>query len=127
MRYHWGLGVGHLYTRQPSGISAYTPKEPSTYDVNLPESSPHVEPPDLNHDANLPEPPIESAEHKWRLGENNVDTQIQDGNGNSDDNDAELGFEDRELEGWDDVEMEESEGEGENDAEDMSEEDFTGV
>jgi hypothetical protein len=132
MRYHWGLGVGHLYTRQPSGTSAYISKGPSTYDVNSPEPSPRdVEPPEPTHDADLPELPtadIESPEQEWRLGENNVDTQIQDRNsGDSDDNDDELGFEDREHVGWDNVETEESEGEGENDAEDMSEEDFTGM
>jgi hypothetical protein len=45
------------------------------------------------------------------MDEGNVNTEVQDGNGDAcDSDDPELGFEDREHEGWNDVESENSEG-----------------
>jgi hypothetical protein len=82
MRYHWGLGVGHLHAHQPGSTASRIPEEPDMQD--------------------------ETEE----LGENNVDIHTQDNNGDVyDSDDPELGLEDRHLEGWEDLEPEGSEGE----------------
>jgi hypothetical protein len=89
MRYHWGLAVGHLHAHQHT----CTPG-PCTPGHNQGE-------PDTQDD--------HSPDHEDEAGvdESNVNTEVQDGNSD----DLELGFEDREHEGWDDVE---SEGGGED-------------
>ena len=66
-------------------------------------------------------------ETEARLDENDVDAQIQDRNSDVDDfNDPELALEDHEYEGWDDADLEESDGGG-GGLEGMEEEDFTGM
>jgi hypothetical protein len=101
MRYHWGLGVGHLHAHQPAGASFRTPEEADAQDI-------------IPRECETEEGP----------GENDADTHIQDSNSDvygSDD--PELGLEDRNLEGWEDFESEGSEG-GDMD---MEEELFTGM
>lgn len=57
---------------------------------------------------------------------NNADAQSQDGNSDIyESDDPELGLEDRDLEGWDDVESDGSD--GKDGDEEIEEEDFTGM
>jgi hypothetical protein len=110
MRYHWGLGVGHLHAHQHTVISA----------------------PVLEKDAQDAQPP--ECEPEERLDENNVNAQIniQDGNSEGYQSDQpELCLEERDFEGWNDVESEDSEDEdgdrGEHEAMEESDTDFTGM
>jgi hypothetical protein len=83
MRYHWGLGVGHLHAHQ----SAITACGVLQEDVE---------------DSQALEKEGESAE---TLGGSKISVQIPDGDSDIYDSDAsELGLQERELEGWDDVE-----------------------
>jgi len=98
MRYHWGLGVGHLHAHQPTATTRHAPED----DTQSPE-----------------------YETEEPLDKTNVNTQTQDENSdiyNSDD--PELDLEDRDLEGWEDVELEDLDCEIQD--EDM-EGDFTGM
>jgi hypothetical protein len=110
MRYHWGLGVGHLHAHQHTATSAPTPEK------NAPNAQP-------------PEPEAEEG-----LDENSVNAQIEIQDGNSEayhSDNPELGLEERDFEGWEDVESEDSEnGDGaRGEDEDMEEldADFTGI
>jgi hypothetical protein len=105
MCYHWGLGVGHFHAHQLEGTSGLIPEDPNAEDVQSLDSEIGKEVPQVA----------------------DVDTQNQDGN-DSDvcESDDELGLEDRNVKGWDNVESEDS---GGNDLDDMDleEEDFTGI
>jgi hypothetical protein len=110
MRYHWGLGVGHLHAHQYAVIST----------------------PVLEKDAQDAQPP--ECEPEERLDENSVNDQIdiQDGNSEGYQSDhPELCLEERDFEGWNDVESEDSEDEdgvqGEHEAMEESDTDFTGM
>ena len=84
MRYHWGLGVGHFHAHQPTGRPSHNYEESDTQYVHSPE-----------------------CENEVRMDENDVNTCIQDENSDvCDSDDPELDLEDREHEGWDDVESE---------------------
>jgi hypothetical protein len=119
MRYHWGLGVGHLHAHQTSAAPNNKPGMSQAEDVQADE------PPDcIPADLEVP-------------SENRVDAQLPDG-GDDDmyDSDCpELGLDDRQLEGWedvdsdDDLELDDAEFEEGFDDEDMDddEEDFTGL
>jgi hypothetical protein len=102
MRYHWGLGVGHIHAHQHTVPLAAIPRTDSP-DVQLEHE------PDATLDVN----------------EINIQIDLQDGNSDVYHSDnPELGLEDRELEGWEDVESDGSEGgdeggDGEGDEEDM--------
>jgi hypothetical protein len=97
MRYHWGLGVGHLHAHQsqPAATAGRVPED-DTWDVGSPE-----------------------YEAEETLGGNDADNHVYDFG------DAEFGLEDPELEGWEDVESEEEGGEDED--VDSEEEDLTGM
>lgn len=96
MRYHWGLGVGHIHAHEHAAASVCIPE----VDIQLPKCEAENRP-------------------------DNVSTQTQENNDNYDSDDPELGLEDRDLEGWEDVEADDSEGEGED--ENVEEEDFAGM
>ena len=97
MRYHWGLGVGHLHAHQHASTSS-----------------------------RVPEDSIQSVGSlQYEAGEmlDDDDTRIQD---DYDFGDAEFSLEDPDWEGWEDVESEDEEGSGNEDT-DSEEEDFTGM
>jgi hypothetical protein len=79
MRYHWGLGVGHLHAHQPRSTSSFG------YGADGPDLSENHE--DL----------LTNLEPK--------ETQIEDGASDSYESDnPELGLEIRDSEGWEDME-----------------------
>jgi hypothetical protein len=79
MRYHWGLGVGHIYAYQPAGTFVHTPE------VNVPS-------------AVLPESTLEENAEG-----NDTSGRTHDGNSDIYDSDnPELTFDDRDGEGWED-------------------------
>jgi hypothetical protein len=101
MRYHWGLGVGHLHAHQPSGTCDRISEEPDAQDIQL------------------------LYETEERLGENNMDTQIQEGDSDVDNHhDPELDLEDHEYEGWDEEDLED---ENRVELEGIEGEEFTGL
>ena len=101
MRYHWGLGIGHIHAHQSSGTCDHISEEPDVQDVQL------------------------LCETEERLGENNIDTQFQEGDSDVEDHhDPELDLEDREYEGWDDEDLEDG---NRVELEGIEEEDFTGL
>jgi len=90
MRYHWGLGVGHLHAHQHSATSGRIPQE-DTQEMELPECVAEE-----RLDQNIANTRLETqAEHE------SSDVEHSDN--------PELGLEDRHLEGWEDDESEDSE------------------
>jgi hypothetical protein len=110
MRYHWGLGVGHLHAPRPASTS---------------ESCISDEP----RDAELEEDQYADLE----IDEDSESARSPDADGAVDMYDSdnpELGLDDRDLEGWQDVETDTSGSDvddpnGEHESE--SEEDFVGM
>ena len=100
MWYHLGLGVGHLHTHQATSTSAHVadPAKSENYQDNIPES--------------------EEAPGPW----------AEDGDSDiyKSDN-PELGMEICDLEGWEDVETNESDNSGQHELQDTEDEDFTGM
>ena len=98
MRYHWGLGVGHLHAHQSATTSIYIPGEDA---------------PDIENE----EIPNE--------GDIQVNIETQDGMSDVfEPYNPELDLEDRELEGWEDIQSEELQSGVED--EDMEEDNFIG-
>jgi hypothetical protein len=91
MRYHWGLGVGHLHAHQST--SSYQSKDIDAPHELVPESLP--------------------------VG---GDTKTTDVNNGDESDNSEIGLEDREFEGWDDVESDDS-NEGGNNSNDQGSDD----
>jgi hypothetical protein len=88
MRYHWGLGVGHLHAHQPSCV----PREPRG--IAAPDDP-------------IPEQLPEGGYTRITDVENDADHES---------NDPELALEDRELEGWDESDdLDDSDEEGSED------------
>ena len=84
MRYHWGLGVGHLYAHQPT--SKFRCESESQEEILV----------DLERDGVLGE-------------DSEMQIQTEDGEGDNYDSDkSELILQDREAEGWDDAETDDS-------------------
>lgn len=110
MRYHWGLGVGHLHAHQSASTSGCV--------SNLAEDVQDIHAPDMELQEALGESPAQA---------NDGDSDM----GNESDNpDSELCLEDRDLEGWDDIEMDDVLEDGDVDediGEPASEDDFTGM
>lgn len=100
MRYHWGLGVGHLHAHQHA----------STF----PEDNFHWQNFGSSHEA------LETLEDA-----NDDNTRIQDVNHDAD-ADAEFSLEDPDRDEWEDIDSEDEEGDGDEDM-DSEEEDFTGM
>ena len=107
MRYHWGLGVGHFHAHRHAALPGHNQEDPENI---------------LS-----PEP-----DHEEAVSENNYEAPTQDENSDLDDaENPELGLEDRNFEGWEDVESEDVESEDSEDAvrdSDIEEEgDLTGM
>ena len=100
MRYHWGLGVGHLHAHQPSSISI----------ANL---------------SNMQDDQSSNSELEASGGT----MQVSDKDSDCDSNNAELGLEDRHLadEGWQDEDTEGSNDLSGSDLDDTEDESFTGI
>jgi hypothetical protein len=94
MRYHWGLGVGHFHAHQPhaTATSSYTPCQPEDTKNDHDAESGVAEGSDTYDGHKL------SAE----LGDNASDVYESDN--------SELGLDDRDPEGWEDVESESDDG-----------------
>lgn len=75
MRYHWGLGVGHLHAHQPTSSCVHC--EPRGIDAP---------------DDSIPEQPSDGGYMRTTDVENDADQESDD---------PEMNLEDRELEGWD--------------------------
>jgi hypothetical protein len=104
MRYHWGLSVGHFHAHQPASTSGRV--------SDLAEDAQDIQVPDME----LQEALRESLE---QANDRGSDVGYESDN-------PELCLEDRDLEGWDDIEMDDVEDEDEG--EDIGEpEDFTGM
>jgi len=104
MRYHWGLGVGHLHAHQPVITSGYVGDE-----LDHSENCQDDLPPDL-------EP------------EKTSDVQIEDRDRDIYDSDEqESRMEICDLEEWEDVETSDSDDGGQCESQDTEDEDFTGM
>ena len=108
MRYHWGLGVGHFHAHQSASTLGCI--------SNLAEDAQDIQAPDMELQEALQEFPAQANDR----GGSDM--------GYESDN-PELYLEDRDLEGWDDIEMDDIEdGDGDEDVgEPASEDDFTGM
>jgi hypothetical protein len=85
MRYHWGLGVGHFHAHQPRA-TATTLCQPGDTEIDQ-DAEPGIAEGSDNYEGHK-----SSAE----LGDNGSDTYESDN--------SELGLDERDLEGWEDVE-----------------------
>jgi hypothetical protein len=110
MRYHWGLGVGHLYAHHSisTSSSACTPDSRDT---------------DTQGDGSVDLGPFDlGPSHE------NAHLNVEDNDTDCESDNPELGLNDRDPEGWEDDDSED--GNGEHDFNDMdfeSEEDFVGM
>jgi hypothetical protein len=84
MRFHVGLGVGHVH--QHADTSRHIHEESGAQDGQSLE-----------------------RENELIMEERDINLQVQDGNSDAYDSDPELDLEDREFEGWNDVESEHDE------------------
>jgi hypothetical protein len=114
MRYHWGLGVGHLHAHHFTSTSSCIPDN-NDADTQGNGSA------DLEPSESELGPSHESA---------HLNVEVDDTDHESDN--SELRLDDRDLEGWQDVESNASEDDdnGEDDSKDMdsdSKEDFVGM
>ena len=101
MRYHWGLGVGHFHAHQSASTSGCVsdPAE-NAQDIQFPDMEALGVSPDQAND---------------RGSDMGYDSDV-----------PELCLEDRDLEGWDDVEMDDAK-DGEEDEDIGETEDLTGM
>lgn len=97
MRYHWGLGVGHLHAHQP-----VTSDEPDQFEVC--QDNPDLEP---------------EGTSDVRIEDGDSDIYDSD--------DPEQGIEIGDLEEWEDVETSDSDDDGQHELQDTEDEDFTGM
>ena len=104
MRYHVGLGVGHLHAHR------------STTSSCLPEGDIHPREPEPDMDEMVGDDDVHAETHDDGSSDSDVDS----------DHLAEFDLNDRDLEGWEDIESEDSEG-GEGEEMEDSEEDFMGI
>ena len=99
MRYHWGLGVGHLHAHGLTSASSWVPDQ--SRDTDAPEIS-----------STNPEDPTDDLEpHVTDFDSNACDESVN----------PEMTLDERDLEGWEDVESDTSEagcGKGDDDSED---------
>ena len=104
MRYHWGLGVGHFHAHQ----SAFT----SGCVSDLAEDAQDIQVPDMEPQEALEETLVHANDRGSNVGYES--------------DNPELCLEDRDLEGWDDIEMDDVE-DGDEDEDIGEPEDFTGM
>jgi hypothetical protein len=103
MRYHWGLGVGHLHAHQPTFNASRIPDKPrDTQDDQFADFEPD-------------EPSGENA----HAPDTDSDKCYESDN-------PELDLDDRDLEGWEDVETDSANDDSERDSND-TDEDFVGM
>jgi hypothetical protein len=104
MRYHWGLGVGHFHAHQSAATLGCV--------SDLAEDSQDIQAPDM-------EPREAFGETLAQANDRGSDMDYESDN-------PELCLQDRDLEGWDDIEMDDVEdGDGDEDIGEL--EDFTGM
>ena len=103
MRYHWGLGVGHFHAHEPTEVMSVA----TSAEINEPEDDAEG---------------LDEQQAPAFTVYSNADAEIP-----GDDSDPELGLEDHQLEGWDDVESAEEEAQFEDYDEEDEEEEFTGM
>lgn len=106
MRYHWGLGVGHFHAHQPQGTAM------SSYPTPL-ENDQDAEPGDAERSDNY-----DGHEPSAELGDNASAIYRSDN--------SELGLDERDLEGWEDVESNDDL-DGNHGSGDEDEEEFGGI
>ena len=112
MRYHWGLGIGHFHVHQAraTATSSYTPCQPGDIE-NDQDAEAGVAGGSDNYDRH---------ESSAELGDNASDIYQSDN--------SELGLDERDLEGWEDVESDGgSDLDGDHSSGDEGEEDFGGI
>lgn len=104
MRYHWGLGVGHYHAHQGAGNTSGNPQD-ELQNTNVPH--------DLESGEERPHRDSDILQASNAGSFNNIGTNNgENGSDASDSDDGELGLDDRQQEGWEDVESEDSETEG---------------
>jgi len=109
VRYHWGLGIGHLHAHQPTFNSSCIPDEPLSGTKD-----------DRYVDLELGENPV----HVLPSTDSASDIIMYESD------DPELGLDNRELEGWHDVETDSGnnlDDSGGHDSLESEEEDFGGM
>lgn len=116
MRYHWGLGVGHYHIHQGASTTPENSQDesPITNLHGVEEDQPED---DLQTINNVP------VRHRAGGSNDTDDSEVTDSD------DGELGLEDRQQEGWEDVESEPEDWDAENrDGEaEPEDEDHTGM
>ena len=106
MCYHWGLGVGHFHAHQPraTATSSHTPGQPE----------------DTENDQDAEPGVAEGSDNCDGHGDNASDIYQSDN--------SELGLDERDLEGWEDVESDGgSDLDGDHGLGDEDEEEFGGI
>jgi hypothetical protein len=104
MRYHWGLGIGHFHAHQSASTLGCVP--------DLAEDAQDIQDPD--------------AESQEASGESLARANYRGSDAGYESDNPELCLEDRDLEGWDDIEMDDIE--DSDGGEDLEEpEDFSGM
>jgi hypothetical protein len=108
MCYHWGLGVGHFHAHQSASTSGCV--------SDLAEDAQDIQVPGMEPQEALGETLAQANDH----GGSDIGYELDN---------PELSLEDCDLEGWDDIEMDDvGDGDGDDDLEDIGElEDFTGM
>ena len=108
MRYHWGLGVGHFHAHQSASTRSDCVSQPA-------EDAQDIQVPDM--------------ELQEALGESLSQANDRGSDMGYESDNLELCLEDRDLEGWDDIEMDDIEDGDEEEEEDIvrEPEDFTGM
>lgn len=101
MRYHWGLGVGHFHAHGLTSTSPWNPDQPR--DAGVPDNS----------SANPEDPAGDVESNATSFDSNTCDESV----------DPEMTLDERDLEGWEDVESDTSET-GCGNGDDESEDDF---
>jgi hypothetical protein len=111
MRYHWGLGVGHFHAHQARGTdtSSYTAYQPGDT-----ENDQDVEPGIAEGSGNY-----EGDKSNAEFGDNASEVYQSDT--------SELGLDKRDLEGWEDVESDGGDLDGDHGSVAEDEEEFGGI
>jgi hypothetical protein len=106
MRYHWGLGIGHFHAHQLASTSGCA--------SDLAEDAQDIQVPDMELQETSAESPAQASDQASDVG--------------FESDNPELCLEDRDSEGWDDIEMDDIEdGDGDEDEDTGEAEDFSGM
>src|SRR5215471_5906960 len=104
MRYHWGLGVGHLHAHQVAAKSGAHNLHKSSQDIQT-----ELEPSDYEAEESLGQNENNCSAQQHSEGNGNIGNSESDSE--SDLDDPELTLEERDFDGWDDLDSEDSTGE----------------